>query len=53
MATHPLAGKLAPRSMLVNIPRLITSYFTVQPDLQDPAQRVAFGTWAPGQLARW
>ncbi len=44
MATHPLAGKLAPRSMLVNIPRLITSYFTVQPDLQDPAQRVAFGT---------
>lgn len=41
---HPLAGQPAPRSLLVNVPRLITAYFSDTPDLTQPAQRVAFGT---------
>ena len=40
----PLAGKVAPASMLVNVPRLMTAYFVGQPDLSVPSQRVAFGT---------
>ncbi|MEP7173670.1 MAG: phosphoglucomutase (alpha-D-glucose-1,6-bisphosphate-dependent) [Aestuariivirga sp.] len=46
MAEHisPLAGKPVPRSLLVNIPRLITAYFTLTPDSAIAAQRVAFGT---------
>jgi len=40
----PLAGKIAPASMLVNVPRLMTAYFTGQPDPAVPSQRVAFGT---------
>ena len=44
MSLHPLAGKPAPREMLVNIPRLVSAYYTQKPDLSDPAQRVAFGT---------
>jgi phosphoglucomutase len=41
---HELAGKPAPTSLLVNIPRLITAYYAYQPDISDPTQRVAFGT---------
>src|SRR5512136_651317 len=44
MALHPLAGKPAPHDMLVNVPRLISAYYTGEPDPADPAQRVAFGT---------
>src|SRR5262245_33730454 len=44
MATHPLAGKPAPRDILVNVPRLVTAYYVQHPDPDDPAQRVAFGT---------
>ncbi len=44
MNTHPLAGKPAPRSMLVNVPRLIAAYYTIAPDPAVPEQRVAFGT---------
>jgi phosphoglucomutase len=40
----PLAGKRAPASMLVNVPRLITAYFSGRPDVAVAAQRVAFGT---------
>jgi phosphoglucomutase len=40
----PLAGKAAPESILANIPRLMTSYYSLQPDPAVPAQRVAFGT---------
>ncbi|HEY8974305.1 MAG TPA: phosphoglucomutase (alpha-D-glucose-1,6-bisphosphate-dependent) [Burkholderiaceae bacterium] len=40
----PLAGKPAPRSSLVDIPKLISAYYTVVPDPAEPAQRVAFGT---------
>ena len=41
---NPLAGKPAPHSLLVDLPRLITAYYTRTPDAQIPAQRVAFGT---------
>ena len=41
---NPLAGKTAEPSMLVNVPRLVTAYFTGKPDPSVPAQRVAFGT---------
>jgi phosphoglucomutase len=41
---NPLAGKPAPPSMLVNVPRLVTAYFAGKPDPKVAAQRVAFGT---------
>ena len=44
MTLSPLAGKLLPRSGLVDVPRLVTAYFTGRPDPANPAQRVAFGT---------
>jgi phosphoglucomutase len=44
MPLHPLAGKPAPREILVNIPRLITAYFREHPDGEHPDQRVGFGT---------
>ncbi len=44
MALHELAGKPAPRSILVNIPRLISAYYTHRPDPADLAQQVSFGT---------
>jgi phosphoglucomutase len=40
----PLAGKPAPAASLVNIPRLITAYYSERPDPAVPSQRVAFGT---------
>ncbi len=44
MALNPLAGKPAPRDVLVNVPRLISAYYTYKPDPSDPANQVAFGT---------
>jgi len=44
MAMHPLAGKPAPQSMLENIPRLVSNYYSLQPEPSDPLQAVAFGT---------
>jgi phosphoglucomutase len=44
MTLHQLAGQPAPREALVNIPRLVSAYYTVHPDPADPSQRVAFGT---------
>jgi phosphoglucomutase len=41
---HPLAGQAAPASSLVDIPRLITAYYSERPDPGIAAQRVAFGT---------
>jgi phosphoglucomutase len=43
-ALNPLAGKPAPRSSLVDVPRLITAYYSERPDVSVPSQRVAFGT---------
>jgi phosphoglucomutase len=44
MAVSPLAGKPAPRSLLVNVPRLVADYYAVKPDPTDPGCRVSFGT---------
>lgn len=44
MSVHSLAGKPAPRELLVNLPRLMTAYFTGHPEVENPDQRVAFGT---------
>lgn len=44
MKLSPLAGKPAPASVLVDIPRLLTAYYTGQPDASIATQRVAFGT---------
>ena len=44
MTINPFAGKPAQPDMLVNVPRLITAYFSNLPDPSVPAQRVAFGT---------
>ncbi len=44
MPLHPLAGQLAPRDMLINVPRLISAYYTYKPDPDNPAHRVSFGT---------
>jgi phosphoglucomutase len=44
MSVHELAGKPAPRTELVNIPRLVSAYYTHKPDVSDPIQRVSFGT---------
>src|SRR5436305_6847232 len=44
MAISPLAGKPADPSLLINVPRLVTAYYTGRPDPSVPAQRVAFGT---------
>jgi phosphoglucomutase len=40
----PLAGKAVDPSLLVNVPRLVTAYFTGKPDPAIASQRVAFGT---------
>src|SRR5580704_6281431 len=44
MPIDPNAGKPAQPFMLVNVPRLITAYYTGRPDPAVRAQRVAFGT---------
>lgn len=44
MTVHPLAGQPAPPELLVNVPRLVSAYYTQKPDAGDPGQRVAFGT---------
>ena len=40
----PLAGELAPKSVLVDVPRLFAAYADRRPDPSVPAERVAFGT---------
>jgi phosphoglucomutase len=44
MALSPLAGKPAPKNMLVDLDRLEAAYHDVRPDPANPAQRVQFGT---------
>src|SRR5674476_121597 len=44
MKISPLAGKPVSPAMLVNVPRLVTSYYADVPDSSIPAQRVVFGT---------
>jgi phosphoglucomutase len=44
MKLHELAGKPAPQSILENIPRLISAYYTYKPDVSQETHRIAFGT---------
>ena len=44
MKINPLAGKPAPLEILVDVPKLVTAYYTGIPDPSVPEQRVAFGT---------
>ncbi len=44
MAISPLAGKAAPKEMLVDLARLEREYYARRPDVGDPNQRVTFGT---------
>lgn len=44
MDVSPLAGKPAPQSILVNIPKLVSAYYTNHPDPSDKSQLVEFGT---------
>ncbi|MEJ2552416.1 MAG: hypothetical protein P8Z34_17225 [Anaerolineales bacterium] len=44
MKVSLFAGKPAEASMLVNVPKLITAYYTEVPDPSMPEQRVSFGT---------
>jgi phosphoglucomutase len=44
MAVHPLAGQLAPASVLIDVPALEQAYYGNRPDPGDPRHRVAFGT---------
>jgi phosphoglucomutase len=40
----PTAGKPADPSILVNVPKLVTAYYAVQPDARNPREQVVFGT---------
>lgn len=44
MSLSPRAGKLADPKMLINVPRLISAYYSESPDPGIREQRVAFGT---------
>ncbi len=44
MALHPLAGKPPVAAMLVDVPRLVTAYYTEKPDVTVASQKVSFGT---------
>ena len=44
MSLHPNAGKLAPKSLLTNVPQLISDYYTQTPDIHNEAHRISFGT---------
>lgn len=44
MDVHELAGKPAPREILINVPRLVAAYYTHRPDPDEPTHRVSFGT---------
>jgi phosphoglucomutase len=44
MAISPLAGKPAPKELLIDPVRLESEYFDRRPDLDDPNQMVIFGT---------
>jgi phosphoglucomutase len=44
MNLHPLAGKPAPPEILIDVAELEKAYFETKPNLDDPTQRVSFGT---------
>ncbi len=44
MSVHPLAGKPAPEAVLIDVSELDKAYYARTPDIDDPLQRVSFGT---------
>lgn len=44
MSISPYAGKPAPQNLLVNVPRLVSAYYTQIPNPDDPSNLVSFGT---------
>ncbi len=44
MALHPLAGQPAAPELLVNLPQLVSAYYTIHPDPAEPTHQVSFGT---------
>ena len=44
MAANPRAGRPAQPEDLIDLPHLVTAYYTVQPDPENVDQQVAFGT---------
>ena len=44
MSIHEFAGKPAPKSLLPNIPRLLSAYYALKPNVEEPTQEVSFGT---------
>jgi phosphoglucomutase len=44
MPLSPLAGRPAPKDLLIDVARLERDYYERKPDVSDPNQRVAFGT---------
>lgn len=44
MSHHPLPGSSVPEALRINVPRLISDYYTLNPDPGIPDQMVAFGT---------
>ena len=48
MALSPLAGKPAPKEMLVDLAKLEREYYARRPDMGDPNQLVSFGTSGHG-----
>src|SRR5690348_14510650 len=44
MALHPLAGQPPPPTLLADIPKLVSAYYTGKPDPAVATQRVSFGT---------
>lgn len=44
MPLHPLAGQPAPHELLIDVSKLVADYYTNQPHVDEPTQRVSFGT---------
>ncbi|NWJ95348.1 MAG: phosphoglucomutase (alpha-D-glucose-1,6-bisphosphate-dependent) [Chloroflexi bacterium] len=44
MATSPLAGKPAPKELLIDVAKLTDQYYDLHPDPTNPLQKVQFGT---------
>ena len=44
MSAHPLAGKPAPKDLLIDVNKLEEAFYSSKPDLTDPNQLVSFGT---------
>src|SRR4029077_1250575 len=44
MSTHPLAGRPAPKDLLIDVSQIEAAFYEAEPNLSDPNQLVSFGT---------